>query len=97
MTGVRARLAIWWYGVGAPFLWKRLQLAGILALCWLGVMSVLALIAAPCRMFLRFHDVPVPYDAPAMYDVLGFFAGILVLAGIAVLLLERSDRRRRRG
>lgn len=74
--------------------WKRPRLAAKIVAWWSGIMAVCAIVAAPCRIYLRTQGAPVPWDAAPVYDVAGFFAALLVLAAIAVVLLERSDRRK---
>lgn len=76
--------------------WKRPRLAAGIVLGWLGVMAFCAVIAGPARFYLRSVGAPVPYDANPLYDVAGFFAGLVILAAIAVVLLERAERRKAR-
>jgi hypothetical protein len=74
--------------------WKRPRLAARITGWFLALLAGPAVIAAPCRMYLRAVGAPVPFDALPAYDVAALFAGLLILAGLAVLLLERADRRK---
>lgn len=76
--------------------WKRPRLAARLGIGWVATLAVSALIAAPCRIYLRAQDAPVLWDVGPAYDALAMLVSLLVLAGLAVLALERSDRRRER-
>lgn len=74
--------------------WKRPRLAARITLWWVGTMAVCAVVAAPARLYLRAVGAPVAWDAAPLWDVAGFFAGVIVLAAVGVMLLERSDRRK---
>lgn len=74
--------------------WKRPRLAANIALWWFGTMAVCAVVAAPGRFYLRWIGAPVWHDVGPVWDVVAFHAGLVALAVIAVVLLERSDRRR---
>jgi hypothetical protein len=77
----------------ALFAWRKWpRQTAIVFGWWLGIIAACAVIAAPGRMYLRAVGAPVPYDANPLYDVLGLFGGIIVLAAITVVLMERADR-----
>lgn len=59
-------------------------------------LALCGIVAGPCRFYLRWVGRPdlIGDDLPAAYDVAMCFGGILVLGATAIVLLERSDRKR---
>lgn len=72
--------------------WRKPRLAANLLLGFFGLMAVCAVIAAPCRIYLRAVGAPIRYDAAPVLDLVAAFAGPLVLLAVAVVLLERKSK-----
>lgn len=72
--------------------WRKPRLAANLLLGFFGIMSACAIIAAPCRIYLRAVGAPMAYDAAPVLDLVAAFAGPLVLLAVIVVLLERKTK-----
>lgn len=72
--------------------WRKPRLAANLLLGFFGIMAACAVIAAPCRIYLRAVGASIRYDAAPVLDLVAGFAGPLVLLAVVVILLERKRK-----